>query len=91
MVAKEAGNDRVVHHRLVGLILEIRVPATAELGAHLSQLLLGWADLDASLDTVGRQRPTACRAPLVKYLLLHPRVTAGKVVEGLGVRLRTED
>jgi hypothetical protein len=72
MVAKPTGNDAVMHHRLVGLVLEVRIPAALEVRSRpvleLLELFLGWPDLDAGLDAVGRQRACALESPLVKDL-----------------------
>jgi hypothetical protein len=60
VVAKPSRNDRVMHDRLVRLVLEVAVPARAELGArpaiHHLQLFFGRTDLDAGFDTVRGER-----------------------------------
>lgn len=93
VVTEPACNDRVVHDRLVRLVLEVRVPSRAELRAgpavHLSELIFGWADLDPSLDTVSRKRASAVDIPLVENFLLGLLVSANEVVETLDVRLST--
>jgi len=83
-------NHRVVHDRLVGLVLEVAVPATAELWAgpavHLLELLLGGTDLDSSLDTVGGKRASAIDVPLIEDLLLYRGIAANEVVECFRIR-----
>lgn len=72
MVAKPAGNDAVVHDRLVGLVEEVRLPALGEVRRRprlkLLELSIRRADLDASVDAVGGERTSAVESPLVKDL-----------------------
>lgn len=93
VVAKPARNDGVVHDRLVGLVLEVRVPTRAELRArpaiHLFELIFSGADLDTSIDTVGRKWASTVYVPLVEHLVLGLLVATDEVVEALHVRLRT--
>lgn len=88
MVAEEAGNDRVVHHWLVGLVLEIAIPTRAELaawpGVDLLHLLLGRSSLDTGLDAVGGKRTSAVDVPLREDLLLDLLVATDEVVERVG-------
>ena len=76
-----------MHNWLVGLVLEVGVPAGAELLArpavHHVEFFLSWSDLDTSLDTVGGEWTSAVDVPLVEDLLLNLGVTTSKVVEGL--------
>lgn len=63
-------DHRVVHDRLVGLILEVGFPAVLEAGGRprleFFQFLLGRTDLDAGFDTVGGQRPRSLDIPLLE-------------------------
>jgi len=92
VVTEPTSNNRVVHDRLVWLVLEVRVPTRAELGArpavHLLELLLGGADLDTSIDTVGSKRTGTVDLPLLEDLLLDLGIATDKVIKGLDVRLR---
>jgi hypothetical protein len=91
VVTEPTSDDRVVHNRLVRLVLEVRVPTGAELLArpavHHVELLLGRPDLNTSLDTVGGQWTSTVDVPLLEDLLLDLGVAAYKVVERLDVRL----
>lgn len=57
VVAVEAGDDRVVHDWLVGLVLEVALPSRAELLAwpavHLPELLFIRSYLDTSINAIG--------------------------------------
>jgi len=92
VVTEPTSNNRVVHDGLVGLVLEVRVPTRAELRArpavHLLELLLGWANLDTSIDTVGGERTSSVDLPLLEDLLLDLWVATDKVIKGLDVGLR---
>jgi hypothetical protein len=79
MVTKPPSNNRVVHNRLVGLVLKIRVPARAE-------FFLCGPDLDTGFDAVGGERARAVDIPLLEDLFLHFGVAADEIVEGLDVR-----
>ena len=72
MVTEPTRNDGVVHDRLVGLVLEVRLPSLGEVGGRpgleLLKLLGSRADLHASLDTVRRQGAGAVQLPLVEDL-----------------------
>lgn len=87
-------NAGVVHDWLVGLVLEVAVPATGgrEVGsrpsAHLSQLFLRRPDLHTGLNAVRRQRAGALEVPLLEDPLLDFGVATGEVVERLDIRLR---
>ena len=87
-----ACNDRVVHDGLVRLVLEVAVPATAELWAgpavHLFEFLLGGTNLDASLDAVGGKRTSPVNVPLIEDFLLNCWIAANKVVKGLRIWFR---
>ena len=89
VVAKPTGDHRVVHDGLVGLVLEVAVPATPELWAgpavHLCEFLFGGANFDASLDTVGGKRTSAVDVPLIEDFLLNCWIAANKVVKGLRI------
>jgi hypothetical protein len=92
MVAKPTRNDRVMHHRLVRLILEVAVPARSELRTwptiHHLEFFLSRANLDSSLDSICRKRSSSVDVPLLEDPLLDCWVTTGEVVEGLDMRLR---
>lgn len=93
VVTEPTSNDRVVHDRLVGLVLEVRVPTGTEFGAwpavHLLKLLLSRTDLDTSINTVGGKWAGAVDLPLLEDLLLDFWVATNKVVETLDVGLST--
>ena len=84
-----------IHDWLVGLVLEVAVPAGPELWArprvHHVQLLLSRPNLHTSVDAVGRQWASAVGVPLVEDLFLDLGVTSDKVIEGLDVGLSAED
>jgi hypothetical protein len=90
MVTKPPSNNRVVHNRLVGLVLKIRVPARAEFLAgpavHHGEFFLCGPDLDTGFDAVGGERARAVDIPLLEDLFLHFGVAADEIVEGLDVR-----
>lgn len=87
VVTEPSSNDGVVHDRLVGLVLEVAVPARAEFWVwprvHLVELLLGWSDLDTGLDTVGGQWTSSVDVPLVEDLFLCLLVSTNEIVERL--------
>jgi hypothetical protein len=91
VVAEPACNDRVVHHRFVGFVFEVAVPARTEFGArplvHHSEFFFGRTDLYTSFNPVGGKGPCTVDVPLLKDAFLHRWVTASKVVKGLDVRL----
>lgn len=84
-----------MHNRLVGLVLEIAVPSTLEIGGrpgpHLCQLLLRWSDLHTSIDTIGGQWTCSAKIPLLEDLLLDLGIATDEVVEGFGLGLRSVD
>lgn len=65
-------NDTVVHHWLVGLVLEITLPSVFEVRSwpclKLPQLLSSWAHFDTGLNAVGCERSSSLLVPLVKDL-----------------------
>lgn len=77
---------------LIGLALEVRVPAGCEVRRgpllELLELLLGRADLDSGFDTIGCQWPGALEVPLFEHPLLHIRVAPSKVVKRFHAWLR---
>ncbi len=81
-----------MHHRLVGLVLEVGLPSINKVRSRplleLVELLLRRTDLDTGVDTIGSQRPSALDIPLPKHLLLHLRVSTQEVIKGLDIRLR---
>ena len=78
VVSEGAGYDGVVHHRLVGLVLEIAIPARTELmtapAVHLLEFFLRRADLDAGLDAIGGEGSAASDIPFLEDLLLDFRI-----------------
>jgi hypothetical protein len=72
VVTKPAGNDAVVHHGLVGLVLEVGVPAALEVRSRpvleLLELFLSRADLDAGFDAVGGEWTGSFQCPLIENL-----------------------
>ena len=77
-----------MHDWLVGLILKVAVPSAAEVWSwprvHLIELLLGWANLDTGIDTVGGKWAGTLNVPLVEDSLLDFWLTTDKVIETLG-------
>ena len=84
MVGVGTCDDGAKHDGLVGLVLEVAVPERVELGAHLRELRLGGADLEAGVDRVrGEARLLGARLPLGEELLLRVLVAAQEVIECL--------
>lgn len=81
MVAEPACNDGVVHHGLIGLLLEIRLPAVFEVGGwpflELLQLLLSRSDFDTGVNAVGGKGACAFEIPLLKDTYLNQSVITG--------------
>jgi hypothetical protein len=77
-----------MHDRLVGLVLEIAVPATLEVRSrprlHLFQLLLSWTNFDTSVDAIGGERSCAFDIPFIKDSFLNFRHTTDEVIETFG-------
>lgn len=65
-------DDTVVHHWLVGLVLEVRFPTVLEVRSwpclKLPQLLSSWAHFNAGLNAVGCKRSGSLLVPFVKDL-----------------------
>ena len=82
MVGVGTGDDGAEHDGLVGLVLEVFVPEVVELGAHLLELGLGGADLEAGVDGVAAE-PCTLRAhlPLLEELPARLRVAAKEGVK----------
>lgn len=74
VITEEAGNHRVMHNRLVRLVLEVRLPALSEMRRRppleVLELLLSRSDLDTSLNAVGGKGSSALLVPLIKDALL---------------------
>lgn len=72
MVAEPAGNDGIMHHGLVGLVLEVRLPALGEVGSRpgfeFLELRLVRSNLDPGVDSVSRKWPCPLQVPLVEHL-----------------------
>ena len=78
-----------MHHRLVGLVLEVTIPARTEfLHIVLLQLFFSRPDFHTSLNTIGRQRTSTSLVPLVIDSLLDLRVTSNEIIKAFDVRLR---
>ena len=92
VVTEPASNDRVVHNWLVGFVLEVRVPARAELLAgptvHHLEFFLSRADLHTSFNAIGCEWASAVDVPLLEDLLLHLGITTNKVDKRLYMWLR---
>jgi hypothetical protein len=73
VVTKETCNHRVMHNRLVRLVLEVRLPTLGEVRRRpplkVLELLLGRSDLDTSLNAVCSKRPSTLLMPFIKYAL----------------------
>lgn len=91
VVSEPTCDNRVVHHRLVGLVLEVAVPAGAELLArpaiHHVEFSLGGPDLDTSFNAVSGKWTSAVDVPLLEDLLLDLGIATHKVVERLDMGL----
>ena len=87
VVTKPTSNDRVVHNWLVGLVLEVAVPATSEVWGwprlHLLELLLSRADLDTGFNTIGGKRASTLEVPFIKDAFLDLRLASDKVIKTL--------
>jgi hypothetical protein len=92
VVAKPTCNNRVMHYRLVRLILEIAIPTRSELGTwpaiHHLELFLSRTDLNTSFNAVGRKWTGTVDVPLLENSLLDCRITTCKVVKRLDMWLR---
>jgi hypothetical protein len=90
VVAEPAGDDGIVHDRLVRFVLEIAIPATSELLAgpaiHHIKLFLSRPDLDSGFDAVGGKWAGAVDVPLLEDRFLDLGIAANKIIERLYVR-----
>jgi hypothetical protein len=95
VITEPASNNRVMHHRLIGLILEIAVPSRPEMWSwptiHLLEFFLGWSDLDTGIDAVGGEGPCSFEVPFIEDSLLDFWNTACEVVETFSPGFRTVD
>lgn len=70
VVAKPTGNHGVMHDWLVGLVLEVRLPAVLEMRSRpflkLLELFCSWTNLDSGVDTIGCQWAGALEIPLLE-------------------------
>lgn len=77
-----------MHDWLVGLVLEVAVPSTAEVWSwprvHLVEFLLSRANLDTSIDAIGGKWAGALDVPFIEDSLLDLWFTADEVVETFG-------
>lgn len=91
VVTEPTGNDSPVHDGLVGLVLEVAVPALDELregrSGHVIQILLVRSPLDSSFDSIRCQRTSAVQLPLVEDLFLDLFIATGKIIKRLRLRL----
>lgn len=77
-----------MHYRLVKLVLEVVVPARAELlHVILLQFLLSRSHLDTSLNAISSQRASAISVPLAEHPLLSLRIAPDEIVKALRLRL----
>jgi hypothetical protein len=81
-----------MHHWLVRLVLEVAVPAGAELWTrplvHHLEFIFSRADLDTSINAIGRKRASTVDVPLLEDAFLSGGVATRKVVERFDMRLR---
>ena len=74
-----------MHHRLVRLVLEVRVPSRLELGSgplsHGLKLLLVGSNLNTCLDTIRGKGASSLDVPLIENTLLDFRMTTSEVVK----------
>jgi hypothetical protein len=88
VITEPSCNNRVMHNRLVGFILEVAVPAALEVWSrprlHLFQLLFSWTNLDTSIDAIGGKWSCALDVPFIENCFLNFRDTTNKVVETFG-------
>lgn len=83
-------DHRIVHDRLIRLLLEIAVPTRTELlHVILAQLLLGRPNLDTSVNAISSKWTSTIDIPLVEHPFLNLRITTYEVIKALGVRLGT--
>lgn len=80
-----------MHNGLVGLVLEVAVPATPEFWTrplvHNGELFLSGADLHTGFNAVGRERASAVDIPLLEHLLLDLGIATHEIVKRFNVRL----
>ena len=78
-------NNRIMHHWLVWLVLEIAIPATLKLWRrpfpHIPKLLLSRSDFDTSFDSIGCQGASTVEVPLIEHFFLNLFVATNEVVE----------
>ena len=74
-----------MHNRLVGLVLEIRLPTTSEVWSgpsiHLLEFFLSRTNLDTCVDTISSQWPGTLDVPLIKDSLLNFWHASDEVIE----------
>lgn len=79
--------DRIVHHRLVWFVFEVRIPPTSKLRSwpflHILKFLLRGSKLDSSIDAVGCQWTGPLYIPFLEHLFLDFRISSDEVIEGL--------
>lgn len=77
-----------MHHRLVGLLLEVRQPAVFEVrrrpGFELLELFIRRPDLDAGVDAVRGQWASPLQLPLIENLWLQVSLNSPERKEGCG-------
>jgi hypothetical protein len=95
MITEPASNNRVMHHWLVGLILEIAVPPRPEVGSwptiHFFEFFLSWPDLYTGIDAIGGEGTCSLEIPFIEDFLLDFWDTAGEVIKTFGSGFRTVD
>ena len=80
-------NDRVMHDRLVRLILKVRIPTALEMRCrpvlHLSQLLLRRTDLYTRFNAISGEWSGTLQVPFIEDSFLDFRDTANEIIETL--------
>lgn len=83
-----------IHHRLVRLVLKVRLPSRPELrerpAIHLLELSLRRPHLNTSFNAISGKRSSTIDIPLVEDLVLSLLITTDKVIKALDMRLSTE-
>lgn len=80
-------NDRIMHDRLVRLILEVAVPTASKFWrrplVHLGEFLFSWTNLDTSINTIGSEWASALEVPFIEDSFLDFGHTSDEVIEAL--------
>ena len=85
VVTEPSRNHRIVHDRLIRLVLEVGLIAIHKIrgrpALHLLKLLLSRPDLHSCINAVGSQRTSSFGSPFIVDLLLDFRVSPNKVIK----------